>query len=61
MKERPEETCDVRVWRKECERTDYTAKGEKYLCATCEKIHNLDHEVHHEIFPHVHGDTDNLY
>ncbi|MBI2354457.1 MAG: hypothetical protein HYV06_05425 [Deltaproteobacteria bacterium] len=56
-----EESCDIRIWSEECQRSSFMTSGEKYLCAVCEKIPVLDHEVHHEIFPHVSGDADNLY
>jgi len=52
--------CDIRVWCGDCERTEYTTSGDRYLCASCGKILNLGHEVHHEIFPHVSGDGDHL-
>jgi hypothetical protein len=52
--------CDVKIWSGSCERSEYSDPGEKYLCATCGKIAGLDHEVHHEGFPHVCGDEDNL-
>ena len=55
------ESCDIRIWCKECERSDYTTVEDKYLCASCGKIIHLDHEVKHEVFPHVSGDTDKLY
>lgn len=56
-----EESCDIKIWCKECERSDYTTVEGKYLCVSCGKILNLDHEVRHEIFPHVSGDTDKMY
>jgi len=52
--------CDVKIWCGDCERGEYTTRGDKYLCAVCGKILNLGHEVHHEIFPHVSGDEDHL-
>jgi hypothetical protein len=52
--------CDVKVWSGSCERSEYSNPGEKYLCTSCGKIAGLDHEVHHEVFPHVCGDEDNL-
>ena len=52
--------CDIKVWSASCERSEYANEGGKYLCATCGKIAGLDHEVHHEVFPHVCGDEDNL-
>lgn len=55
-----ERSCDIRVWCEECKRSEYTTQGEKYMCATCGRIMDLGHEVHHEIFPHVSGDKDNL-
>lgn len=60
MGEPTESSCDIRIWCEECQRGDYTTMGEKYLCAGCGRILNLDHEVHHEIFPHVTGDKDHL-
>ena len=54
-------SCDIRVWSKECERSDYATVEDKYLCAVCGKIPDLDHEVRHDIFPHVSGDTDKMY
>ena len=59
--ELPGEGCDTRIWSVNCEHRDYKTGGEKYLCSTCGKIINLDHEIRHEIFPHIMGDTDNLY
>lgn len=56
--EKQEAGCDVKVWCKECQRSEYTYSGDKYLCATCGKPLNLDHEVRHEIFPHVSGIDD---
>ena len=52
--------CDVKVWAASCLRSEYSSEGDKYLCATCGTIVGLDHEVHHEIFPHISGDEDNL-
>lgn len=57
----PQERCDIRVWSGECRQGGDAAGGSEYLCATCGTIANLDHEMHHEIFPHVSGDEDNLY
>ena len=54
-------SCDVRVWCEACKSSDYKTEGDKYLCASCGKITALDHEVRHEIFPHISGDDDNLY
>ncbi len=56
----PEERCDIKVWSGECQQSDYTAGKNEYLCAVCGTITGLDHEMHHENFPHVSGDTDNL-
>ena len=53
--------CDIKVWSGDCRQSSYATSGEKYLCASCEKIPGLDHEVRHDIYPHVSGDTDNLY
>lgn len=60
MVETPVENCDIKVWCGDCKRDQYTTSGDKYLCATCGKILNMGHEVHHEIFPHVVGDADHL-
>ena len=56
----PPERCDTKVWSGECSHGDASGKNE-YLCVSCGTIRSLDHEVHHEKFPHVSGDTDNLY
>ena len=56
-----EERCDIKIWSDACRRSDYTSSSDKYLCVACGKIPGLDHEVHHEIYPHVSGDEDNLY
>jgi hypothetical protein len=56
----PPERCDTKVWSGECAHGDDATGGNEYLCALCGTISNLDHEMHHETFPHVSGDTDNL-
>ncbi len=58
--ESPQERCDVKVWSGECRHEYSLTSGEKYLCTLCGTIRNLDHEVRHETFPYVSGDTDNL-
>lgn len=60
MTDAPAKRCDTKIWCGECERGDYRVVGEKFLCVTCGKILHLDHEVHHEVFPHVSGDPDTL-
>jgi hypothetical protein len=60
MPESTEKTCDVRIWCPECQRDEYVTSGDKYLCVYCGNIMSLDHEVRHEIFPHVSGDYDKL-
>lgn len=56
-----EQACDVKIWCDACKKCDYTVVDGEYLCASCGKLLHVDHEVHHEGFPHVSGDTDNLY
>ncbi|GAM09356.1 hypothetical protein OR1_01633 [Geobacter sp. OR-1] len=56
-----EERCDTRIWSGECKHETTVSNGDNYLCVTCGTIRNLDHEVGHELFPHIKGDTDNLY
>ncbi len=58
--EPPPDRCDTRVWSGECAHSDNATGENEYLCALCGTIRNLDHEVRHEMFPHVSGDTDNL-
>ena len=53
-------SCDVRIWSKDCEHTNYVDSGDIYLCDVCEKIPVLDHEVHRAALPYVSGDYDNL-
>jgi len=60
INESKEEGCDIRTWSGECQHSSYTSSGDKYVCVTCGKITDLDHEVRHEGFPHVSGDYDNL-
>jgi hypothetical protein len=55
-----EERCDIRTWSGMC-RSDSTNISDKYLCASCGTIPDLDHEVRHETFPYISGDEDNLY
>lgn len=55
-----EERCDVRIWSGECEHETYTSSADKYRCEICEKIPDLDHEVHRDVFVYVSGDYDNL-
>jgi len=52
--------CDIRTWSGECKHDDYSTLGDKYLCASCGKIDNLEHMVRQQGFPHVSGDYDNL-
>lgn len=60
MNEESQNKCEVRIWCPDCERNEYTTKGEQYLCTSCGKVLESHHEVHHEIFPHVSGDKDHL-
>lgn len=55
-----EERCDIRIWSGECEHTPSASGEDKYLCNVCEKIPDLEHEVHHGVFAYVSGDYDNL-
>lgn len=55
------ERCDIHVWSGACEHGEENGTGKGYLCALCENIAVLDHEVRHEIFPHVSGDYENLH
>jgi hypothetical protein len=61
LPESSEERCDIKVWCDACKRSEYTTSTDKYLCATCGKIMVLDHEMHHEHFPHLSGDKDMLH
>ena len=56
-----EDRCDIRVWADSCQREEYGSRSDKYLCASCGTIKLLDHEMHHEHFPHLSGDKDTLY
>jgi hypothetical protein len=55
-----DERCDIRVWSGSCDHGPGGDKGERYRCELCESIADIDHEVRHEIFPHVSGDYDLL-
>ena len=61
LTESSEDRCDIRIWSAECKHSDYATKGDKYLCDSCGKIPNLNHEMRHETFPYVSGDADFLY
>lgn len=52
--------CGVRVWSSSCQRNVYTNESDKYLCATCTPVEGLTHEMHHEHFPHLSGDSDEM-
>ena len=54
------ERCDIKVWSGACDRGPDIDTSEKYLCVHCETIAGLDHEVRHEIFPHVSGDYNRM-
>ena len=58
--EEKEISCDVRVWSGACDHGADSGDAEKYLCSVCEAISGLDHEVRHEIFPHVSGDYERM-
>lgn len=48
--------CDIKVWSGTCDRGPDNDTREKYLCPLCETLPELDHEVRHEMYPHVSGD-----
>lgn len=56
-----DERCDIRVWSGACDHGAATARDTRFRCDLCETIAVLDHEVRHELFPHVSGDYDNLH
>ena len=58
--EMDDHSCGVKVWSSSCERNVYSDQSEKYLCATCGTIEGLKHEMHHEHFPHLSGDSDEM-
>jgi hypothetical protein len=58
---RSEDRCDVRVWADSCQRSEFSSRSDKYLCASCGTIPVLDREMHHEHFPHLSGDKDSMY
>lgn len=55
-----EERCDIHVWSGACDHGESNDTEKRYLCDLCENIAALDHEVRHEIFPHVSGDYENM-
>ena len=55
-----EERCDIHIWSGTCDHGEDVGTEMRYLCDLCESIAVLDHEVKHEIFPHVSGDYDLL-
>jgi hypothetical protein len=52
--------CDIHVWSGSCDHGENVSAEKRYLCDLCESITVLDHEVRHEIFPHVSGDYELL-
>jgi hypothetical protein len=58
--ETTDERCDIRVWSDSCRRSEQTDQSDKYLCAACGSVPVLHHEMHHEHFPHLCGDEDEL-
>lgn len=54
-------TSAIKLWCNECQRGDYVTKDGKCLCPSCGKDLSHEHEVRHEIFPHLAGDTDEMY
>ena len=60
MTELPAERCDTKVWSGECG-SDTATGSDSHLCSACGIIRNLNHEMHHEGFPHVSGDSESLY
>jgi hypothetical protein len=59
---RDEARCDVKVWSPSCVHTTYTQQGDKYLCDSCGKIKDLNHEIGHDMFPHLKAeDESNLH
>lgn len=59
-REAGEERCDIRIWSGACGKSDFASTRDKYLCAVCGEIPNLDHEMRHDTFPYVFGDKDFL-
>jgi hypothetical protein len=55
IKEPADRSCDSKAWCPSCQRSEYETSSEKYLCKICGKEMDLDHEVHHEHFPHISG------
>jgi hypothetical protein len=55
MKASYEERCDIRIGSEDCIQADATSMSAKYLCMTCGKIDNLDHEVCHNFYSNVSG------
>lgn len=59
IKEPGDRECGVKTWSGSCQHGEYQNQGEKYLCSTCGKVDTL-HEMHHEHFPHLSGDVDDM-
>ena len=54
------DSCDVRIWSKNCEHKDFKDISDKYRCDVCEAIPVLNHEVHRAAMPYVSGDYERL-
>jgi hypothetical protein len=61
IQEPADRSCDVKTWQGSCLHEEVEQKGEKYLCKSCGKISGLDHEIHHEHFPHISGDHSKMH
>ncbi|MCM0084309.1 hypothetical protein L4X63_22240 [Geomonas sp. Red32] len=61
IEEPADRSCDIKSWSSSCAKDDVEDSGEKYLCPTCGKIGKLDHEIHHEHFPHLAGDPELMH
>lgn len=55
-----EDRCDIKIWSGDCLQTDAPTLGEKYLCKSCGRIDDIEHEVSHEYYSNVSGDYQNL-
>ena len=53
-----EKSCDIRIWCEECQRCDYTTDGEKYICASCGKLLQIDRKVHQANFTVITDDKE---
>lgn len=69
IEEPADRSCDSKTWSGSCQNSNLSAQQEhsdpttdhQYQCNSCGKVHSLNHEIHHEHFPHLSGDESEMH